>query len=139
MKDVDFGSLAFRVLDSIQPFKYLTVLILPKSPSPYQKKICLKIFLNRFRYPKNYFHAKPFGKSFNHIGKRPFFKFQSQKGKIDKIIDTTLHFRTKTSDFFFFFHQLKRQYCFPCQTLWKIIYSYWEEAIFQVSEPESKN
>ena len=138
MKDVDFGSLAFRVLDSIQPFKYLTVLILPKSPSPYPKKF-LELFLNRSKNPKNYFHAKPFGKSFNHIGKRPFFKFQSQKGKIDKIIDTTLHFRTKTSDFFFFFHQLKRQYCFPCQTLWKIIYSYWEEAIFQVSEPESKN
>jgi hypothetical protein len=103
------------------------------------KKKILEIFLNRSKNPKNYFHAKPFGKSFNHIGNRPFFKFQSQKGKIDKIIDTTLHFRTKTSDFFFFFHQLKRQYCFPCQTLWKIIYSYWEEAIFQVSEPESKN
>ena len=25
------------------------------------------------------------------------------------------------------------------ESLWKIIYSYWEEAIFQVSEPESKN
>ena len=38
-----------------------------------------------------------------HLGPyKPFFKFQSQKGKIDKIIDTTLHFRTKTSDFFFF-------------------------------------
>ena len=130
---------AFRVLDSIQPFQYLTVLILPKSPSPYPKKNYLEIFLNKSKNPKNYFHAKPFGKSFNHIGNRPFFKFQSQKGKIDKIIDTTLHFRTKTSDFFFFFHQLKCQYCFPCQTLWKIIYSYWEEAIFQVSEPESKN
>ena len=112
MKDVDFGSLAFRVLDSIQPFKYLTVLILPKSPSPYPKKF-LELFLNRSKNPKNYFHAKPFGKSFNHIGNRPFFKFQSQKGKIDKIIDTTLHFRTKTSDFFFFLSPAKRSILLP--------------------------
>ena len=112
---------------------------MPKSPSAYQKKFCLKIFLNRFRYPKNYFHAKPFGESFNHIGKRPFFKFQSQKGKMDKIIDKNVHFRTKqVTFFFFFFHQLKCQYCFPRQTHWKIN-SYWEQAIFQVSEPESKN
>ena len=43
------------------------------------------MFLNKSRYPKNYFHAKPFGKSFNHIGNRPFFKFQSLKGKWTKL------------------------------------------------------
>ena len=81
MKDVDFGSLAFRVLDSIQPFKYLTVLILPKSPSPYPKKF-LELFLNRSKNPKNYFHAKPFGKSFNHIEGRGHFSCFRQKVKI---------------------------------------------------------
>ena len=75
-----------------KPFKYLTVLILPKSPFPYPKDLYLKIFLNRSRYSKNYFHAKPFGKSFNHIGKRPFFKFQSLRGKIRCLTEKNVHF-----------------------------------------------
>ena len=37
-------------------------------------------------------HAKPFGKSFPHIGKRPFFKFQSQKVKIRCLTKKSLHF-----------------------------------------------
>ena len=139
MKDVDFGSFRLSGFGFNTTLLVLNCTDLAKITFSVSKKSFLEIFLNRSKNPKNYFHAKPFGKSFNHIGNRPFFKFQSQKGKMDKIIDTTLHFRTKTSDFFFFFHQLKCQYCFPCQTLRKIIYSYWEEAIFQVSEPESKN
>ena len=135
---VDFGSFRLSGFGFNTTLLVLNCTDLAKITFSVSKKKNLEIFLNRSKNPKNYFHAKPFGKSFNHIGNRPFFKFQSQKGKIDKIIDTTLHFRTKTSDFFFF-HQLKGQYCFPRQTLRKIIYSYWEEAIFQVSEPESKN
>ena len=52
------------------------------------------------------------GKSFNHtcIGNMPFFKFQSQKGKVHKIIDT---FPYQTSDFFFFFHQLNMSILLP--------------------------
>ena len=112
MKDVDFGS--FR----LSGFGFKTTLLvlnctdLAKITFSVSKKV-LEIFLNRSKNPKNYFHAKPFGKSFNHIGNRPFFKFQSQKGKIDKIIDTTLHFRTKTSDFFFFLSPAKMSILLP--------------------------
>ena len=114
MKDVDFGSFRLSGFGFNTTLLVLNcTLILPKSPSPYPKKKILEIFLNRSKNPKNYFHAKPFGKSFNHIGNRPFFKFQSQKGKIDKIIDTTLHFRTKTSDFFFFLSPAKRSILLP--------------------------
>ena len=34
---------------------------------------------------------------------------------------------------------LESQKLLSSQTLWKIISSYWKEAIFRVSEPESKN
>ena len=103
---------------------------MPKSPSPYPKKNYLEIFLNRSKNPKNYFHAKPFGKSFNHIGNRPFFKFQSQKGKIDKIIDTTLHFRTKTSDFFFFLSPAKMSILLPMPNPLENHYSYFGKRPF---------
>ena len=101
MKDFDFGSFRLSGFGFNTTLLVLNCTDLAKITFSVSKKKILEIFLNRSKNPKNYFHAKPFGKSFNHIGNRPFFKFQSQKGKIDKIIDTTLHFRTKTSDFFF--------------------------------------
>jgi len=107
VKDVDFGSFRLSGFGFSKTLLVLNCTDLAKITFSVSKKNFLEIFLNRSRYPKNYFHAKPFGKSFNHIGNRPFFKFQSQKGKIDKIIDTTLHFRTKTSDFFFFLSPAK--------------------------------
>ena len=110
MKDVDFGSFRLSGFGFNTTLLVLNCTDLAKITFSVSKKIFLEIFLNRSKNPKNYFHAKPFGKSFNHIGNRPFFKFQSQKGKIDKIIDTTLHFRTKTSDFFFFLSPAKRSF-----------------------------
>ena len=113
MKDVDFGSFRLSGFGFNTTLLVLNCTDLAKITFSVSKKIFLEIFLNRSKNPKNYFHAKPFGKSFNHIGKRPFFKFQSQKGKIDKIIDTTLHFRTKTSDFFFFLSPAKTSILLP--------------------------
>ena len=113
MKDVDFGSFRLSGFGFNTTLLVLNCTDLAKITFSVSKKTFLEIFLNRSKNPKNYFHAKPFGKSFNHIGNRPFFKFQSQKGKIDKIIDTTLHFRTKTSDFFFFLSPAKRSILLP--------------------------
>ena len=113
MKDVDFGSFRLSGFGFNTTLLVLNCTDLAKITFSVSKKKSLGIFLNRSKNPKNYFHAKPFGKSFNHIGNRPFFKFQSQKGKIDKIIDTTLHFRTKTSDFFFFLSPAKRSTLLP--------------------------
>ena len=110
---VDFGSFRLSGFGFNTTLLVLNCTDLAKITFSVSKKNCLEIFLNRSKNPKNYFHAKPFGKSFNHIGNRPFFKFQSQKGKIDKIIDTTLHFRTKTSDFFFFLSPAKRSILLP--------------------------
>jgi hypothetical protein len=63
---------------------------------------------------------------------------------MDKIIDKNVHFRTSTKQvtFFFLLSPAKNVNIASHQTHWKIIYpgySYWEEAIFQVSERESKN
>ena len=113
MKDVDFGSFRLSGFGFNTTLLVLNCTDLAKITFSVSKKIFLEIFLNKSKNPKNYFHAKPFGKSFNHIGNRPFFKFQSQKGKIDKIIDTTLHFRTKTSDFFFFLSPAKMSILLP--------------------------
>ena len=110
---VDFGSFRLSGFGFNTTLLVLNCTDLAKITFSVSKKNFLEIFLNRSKNPKNYFHAKPFGKSFNHIGNRPFFKFQSQKGKIDKIIDTTLHFRTKTSDFFFFLSPAKMSILLP--------------------------
>ena len=110
---VDFGSFRLSGFGFNTTLLVLNCTDLAKITFSVSKKIFLEIFLNKSKNPKNYFHAKPFGKSFNHIGNRPFFKFQSQKGKIDKIIDTTLHFRTKTSDFFFFLSPAKMSILLP--------------------------
>ena len=110
---VDFGSFRLSGFGFNTTLLVLNCTDLAKITFSVSKKNYLEIFLNRSKNPKNYFHAKPFGKSFNHIGNRPFFKFQSQKGKIDKIIDTTLHFRTKTSDFFFFLSPAKMSILLP--------------------------
>jgi hypothetical protein len=113
VKDVDFGSFRLSGFGFNTTLLVLNCTDLAKITFSVSEKKILEIFLNRSKNPKNYFHAKPFGKSFNHIGNRPFFKFQSQKGKIDKIIDTTLHFRTKTSDFFFFLSPAKMSILLP--------------------------
>ena len=81
----------------------------------------------------------PLGNLLIILGTGHFSSFRARKVKLTKLLTQPYISVPRQVTFFFFFHQLKCQYCFPCQTLWKIIYSYWEEAIFQVSEPESKN
>ena len=80
----------------------------------------------------------PLGNLLIILGTGHFSSFRARKVKLTKLL-TQPYISVPRQVTFFFFHQLKCQYCFPRQTLWKIIYSYWEEAIFQVSEPESKN
>jgi len=113
VKDVDFGSFRLSGFGFNTTLLVLNCTDLAKITFSVSKKIFLEIFLNRSKNPKNYFHAKPFGKSFNHIGNRPFFKFQGQEGKGDKIIDTTRRFRTKTIEFFFFLSPAKMSILLP--------------------------
>jgi hypothetical protein len=103
------------------------------------KKIFWKYFSTDLKIRKIIFMPNPLGNLLIILGTGHFSSFRARKVKLTKLLTQPYISVPRQVTFFFFFHQLKGQYCFPRQTLRKIIYSYWEEAIFQVSEPESKN
>jgi len=136
---VDFGSFRLSGFGFNTTLLVLNCTDLAKITFSVSKKKFWKYFSTDLKIRKIIFMPNPLGNLLIILGTGHFSSFRARKVKLTKLLTQPYISVPRQVTFFFFFPQLKCQYCFPCQTLWKIIYSYWEEAIFQVSEPESKN
>ena len=136
---VDFGSFRLSGFGFNTTLLVLNCTDLAKITFSVSKKKFWKYFSTDLKIRKIIFMPNPLGNLLIILGTGHFSSFRARKVKLTKLLTQPYISVPRQVTFFFFFHQLKCQYCFPCQTLWKIISSYWEEAIFQVSEPESKN
>ena len=136
---VDFGSFRLSGFGFNTTLLVLNCTDLAKITFSVSKKNFWKYFSTDLKIRKIIFMPNPLGNLLIILGTGHFSSFRARKVKLTKLLTQPYISVPRQVTFFFFFHQLKCQYCFPCQTLWKIIYSHWEEAIFQVSEPESKN